>query len=147
MIRLFITLIVLGLAAFGGMVIYNSTINATGNLISEIEDVVDILEFEDIGETEIKIFVLTGENFKFVLDGEDNPEIRVNEGDKVRIEFISTSGFHDWVLEEFGAATAKVGENGETYVEFIAGEKGTFEYYCSVGAHRDNGMKGVFVVE
>ncbi len=37
--------------------------------------------------------------------------------------------------------------SGKTFVEFTADKKGTFEYYCSVGEHRVNGMKGKFIVE
>src|SRR3989338_201568 len=37
----------------------------------------------------VKTFVVTGENFKFVVNSVDNPEIIVNKGDRVRIEFIS----------------------------------------------------------
>lgn len=94
-----------------------------------------------------KTFVLTGENFKFVMDGEDNPELRVSEGDLIRIEFTSTGGFHDWVLDEFDASTEKVNEGESTFVEFVADQKGTFEYYCSVGQHRANGMFGTIIVE
>ena len=94
-----------------------------------------------------KVIVITGENFKFIIDGVDNPEIIVNEGDKIRIEFSSTSGFHDWVVDEFNVATEKVRENdGVTIVEFVADQKGEFEYYCSVGAHREQGMFGRLVV-
>ena len=96
----------------------------------------------------MKTFVLTGENFKFKMNGKTNPEIRVKEGDKVRIEFSSVGGFHDLVVDEFDAATAQVRDtDGMTSVEFTADKKGTYEYYCSVGQHRQMGMKGMFVVE
>ncbi|MEN9625915.1 MAG: hypothetical protein RL557_243 [archaeon] len=94
-----------------------------------------------------KIFVLTGENFKFMMDGVDNPILRVKEGDTVKIEFESVGGFHDWKIDEFGAATQKVNEGGKTSVVFVANKKGSFEYYCSVGQHRANGMKGTLIVE
>lgn len=97
---------------------------------------------------EVVEFTLGGENFKFTMDGEDNPDLVVNEGDNVRIIFSSTSGFHDWVLDEFDAATKQVRpENGVTIVEFVADEAGEYEYYCSVGSHRANGMVGNFIVE
>ncbi len=91
-------------------------------------------------------FVVTGENFKFVMSGQDNPQIRVKEGDTVRIEFSSTSGFHDWVVDEFNARTSRVKPGTPTAVEFVASKKGTFEYYCSVGTHRQQGMKGSLIV-
>ncbi len=93
------------------------------------------------------LFVLEGENFKFMKDGVDNPELKVNEGDVVRVEFTSVGGFHDFVLDEFSAATKQVNVGGSTFVEFVADRKGSFEYYCSVGSHRQAGMKGMFVVE
>ncbi|MBI2572343.1 cupredoxin domain-containing protein [Candidatus Woesearchaeota archaeon] len=92
-------------------------------------------------------FLITGENFKFVMDGKDAPELRVKEGDTVRIEFSSTDGFHDWVVDEFDAHTQKVRPGTPTSVEFVASKKGTFEYYCSVGSHRQQGMKGKLIVE
>ncbi len=93
-------------------------------------------------------FTLTGENFKFMMGGKTAPELRVKEGDTVRIEFTSTSGTHDWVVDEFGAATARVSNGGgSTFIEFVADKKGTFEYYCSVGEHRSRGMWGNLVVE
>jgi heme/copper-type cytochrome/quinol oxidase subunit 2 len=99
------------------------------------------------GDDEIELFILTGENFKFVRNGVDNPDIKVDLGETVRIEFTSTSGFHDWVVDEFSAATEQVKTDGSTFVEFVADKKGTFEYYCSVGSHRANGMKGNLIVE
>ncbi|MEK6792398.1 MAG: plastocyanin/azurin family copper-binding protein [Nanoarchaeota archaeon] len=96
----------------------------------------------------VKTFVVTGENFKFVVNGASNPDIKVNKGDRVRIEFTSTKGFHDWVVDEFDVATKQVRDSdGMTYVEFIADKIGTFEYYCSVGQHRANGMKGNLIVK
>jgi plastocyanin len=92
-------------------------------------------------------FVLTGENFKFVSNGVDNPELRVHKGDLVRVEFSSTSGFHDWKVDEFGAATERVNSGGTTSAEFVADKVGTFEYYCSVGEHRAMGMHGNLIVE
>jgi plastocyanin len=114
----------------------------------DMDDSADDMIVEDMDDT--KTFVLTGENFKFMMDGVEAPELRVNEGDTVRIEFTSTDGFHDWVVDEFGA-TPRVrsgeGDGSSTFVEFVADEVGTFEYYCSVGQHRANGMVGNLIVE
>jgi plastocyanin len=98
-------------------------------------------------ESSVKTFIVSGENFKFIGNGEDNPDIRVNIGDTVRIEFTSTSGFHDWVVDEFNAATERVSTGDRTAVEFVADKAGMFEYYCSVGSHRAQGMKGKLIVE
>lgn len=101
----------------------------------------------DVSNSEYVTFKLTGKDYTFVMNGVESPEIRVKQGDRVRIEFRSTAGYHDWVLDEFSAATSKVRpENGMTSVEFIADKRGTFEYYCSVGSHRSYGMFGKFIV-
>ena len=94
-----------------------------------------------------KIFTMSGVNFAFLMDGEENPTITVKKGDTVRIEFTSDDGFHDWVVDEFNAATEQVRPGSPTSVTFVADEAGSFEYYCSVGSHRENGMKGMLVVE
>lgn len=96
---------------------------------------------------ELKTFVVTAGNFKFFMDGVENPEITVKQGDRVRIEFVNEEGFHDWVLDEFNARTKQLTAGNSETIEFVATTKGTFEYYCSVGEHRAMGMKGVFVVE
>lgn len=90
----------------------------------------------------IKTFDLTGKNFSF-----SQTEIRVKKGDRVLVNFTSTSGTHDWVIDEFNARTARVDGGKSTSVEFTADKTGTFEYYCSVGPHRSLGMKGKLIVE
>lgn len=89
-----------------------------------------------------KVFTVTGVNHKF-----DVTEIKVKKGDTVTINFESTDGFHDWVVDEFDAATDKVQPGTPTSVTFVADEAGTFEYYCSVGSHRAQGMVGSLIVE
>ncbi len=103
---------------------------------------------ETSNETEVDVtFVMTGENFAFMMESETNPTITVNEGDLVRIEFSSTDGFHDWVVDEFDAATTQVNpEDGTVTVEFVANTAGEYMYYCSVGSHRANGMEGTLIV-
>ena len=84
---------------------------------------------------------LTGKNYSF-----SKKEIRVKEGDAVAINFTSESGFHDWVVDEFNARTKQVQTGNSSSVTFVADKKGTFEYYCSVGQHRANGMFGKLIV-
>ncbi|MFO8063657.1 MAG: cupredoxin domain-containing protein [Spirochaetia bacterium] len=88
-----------------------------------------------------------GENYVFIVDGEENPDIVVEEGDTVRIELEVTQGFHDWVVDEFDAATKQVGAGSTTTVEFEADQTGEFYYYCSVAGHRAQGMEGTLIVE
>ena len=92
-------------------------------------------------------FSVTGENYAFFVDGEENPDMVVQEGDLVRIEFESTQGLHDWVVDAFAATEQVDSASGVTTVEFVADQAGEFEYYCSVGSHRQQGMLGSFIVE
>lgn len=77
----------------------------------------------------------------------DPKEIRVNRGERVRIVFTNVEGFHDWVIDEFSAKTGRLQAGQTQTIEFVADKAGTFEYYCSVGNHRQQGMKGNLIVE
>lgn len=89
-----------------------------------------------------RVFGLKGVNY-----GYDVKEIIVKEGDTVTINFESTDGFHDVVINEFAVATKRVQPGVKTSATFVADKKGTFEYYCSVGSHRDKGMVGKLIVQ
>lgn len=91
---------------------------------------------------EAKTFTISGTNFAF-----DVTEMRVKQGDTVTVNFESAEGFHDWVVDEFNAATEQVRPGTPTSVTFVADKAGTYEYYCSVGQHRANGMVGTLIVE
>lgn len=90
----------------------------------------------------LRTFTVLGNNFTF-----STSEIRVKKGDRVRIVFQNTVGVHDWVIDEFNAKTPRIESGQSATVEFIANKTGTFEYYCSVGTHRAQGMKGNLIVE
>lgn len=51
---------------------------------------IKLLNFWMITSKPVKTFVLTGVNYRFLMDEKESPEIRVNKGDTVRIEFTST---------------------------------------------------------
>ena len=93
----------------------------------------------------------TSGNVTFNIDsfsfGYSMEEIRVKEGDTVTINLTNSGGMHDWVVDEFSAATDVIPAGGATSVTFVAGKAGTYEYYCSVGNHRERGMVGTLIVE
>ena len=90
-----------------------------------------------------KEFTVTGSGFKF-----DPATLTVNKGDKVKITFVNSAGTHDWVLDGYTNVKTKVIQGGQQEtIEFTADKAGTFEYYCSVGNHRQMGMKGTLVVK
>ncbi len=92
--------------------------------------------------SEVKEFNVSGANFSFSLK-----EIKVKRGDKVKIVFTNNEGFHDLIIDEFKVNTGQIKASETKTVEFTADKTGIFEYYCSVGQHRANGMFGQLIVE
>lgn len=92
--------------------------------------------------SEAREFTIDGSNFKFAPN-----KITVQEGDLVRIIFKNTGGTHDFVIDEFDVATAQLPSGSQEIVEFVADRTGSFEFYCSVGSHRQMGMVGTLIVE
>jgi nitrosocyanin len=90
----------------------------------------------------VKEFVIKGQNFSFAPSS-----MVVNQGDRVKITFENTEGFHDFVIDEYEIATTQANAPDIQTVEFTADKVGSFEYYCSVGKHREQGMRGTLVVE
>lgn len=95
-----------------------------------------------VGQEKVKEFIISGQNFSF-----SPSSITVKKGDKVKITFKNTSGFHNFVIDEFGVATQQAASPSTEVLEFTADKVGSFEYYCSVGSHRSMGMVGTFKVE
>lgn len=93
--------------------------------------------------SEVKTFTVDAKNFSF-----SPSEIKVKKGDKVKIVMNNTQGFHDIVIDEFAnAKTKQVSSPATDSMEFVADKSGTFEYYCSVGKHREMGMFGKLIVQ
>jgi plastocyanin len=90
----------------------------------------------------VKEFTVTGSNFMF-----DPSQMRVKLGDRVRVTFVNAGGTHDWKIDEFNVGTKVIQGGQQETVEFVADRAGQFEYYCSVGTHRQMGMRGTLTVE
>ncbi len=92
--------------------------------------------------TGVKVFNVSGANFRF-----DPKIITVKKGDKVRIIFKPLDMQHDLDITDLGvdSPVTVAGETSE--IEFTASKAGQFEYFCSVGNHRANGMVGTLIVE
>jgi cytochrome c oxidase subunit II len=70
---------------------------------------------------------ITAKNFSF-----SPKEIKVKQGDKVKIIVKIEQGFHDFVIDEINLRTKQAsGPYAET-LEYTAGAPATYEYYCSV---------------
>ena len=90
----------------------------------------------------LKEFAVTGKNFEFSVK-----EIRVKKGDFVHINFTSTDSMHDLRVSEYNVGAATVSAGNSSSVEFAADKAGSFEFFCSIGNHRQMGMVGKFIVE
>ena len=90
----------------------------------------------------VQTITVTGKNFLFIPSS-----ITVKKGQKVKIVFQNEGGTHDWVIDEFNAHTTRIQGGQSTSLEFTPDKTGTFEFYCSVGTHRQMGMKGNLIVQ
>lgn len=88
------------------------------------------------------VAVVTANNFSY-----DVKEIKVKQGEKLTISVTNTEGIHDFIIDELAVNSGmiKVGETVE--LEIPTDKPGTYEYYCSVGQHRQMGMKGTLIIE
>ena len=87
-------------------------------------------------------FDVDASNFKYSVT-----EMRVKKGATVEINLNIVEGNHDWVIDEFDARTEVMSAGENETITFVADQVGTFEYYCSVGNHRQQGMVGTLIVE
>lgn len=88
-------------------------------------------------------FTVEGGNFFF------KPNVlKVKKGEPVTITFKNTEGFHDFVIDGIaGAKTQRIQTGTSESITFTPDKAGSFEFYCSVGSHRQMGMKGTLTVE
>lgn len=101
----------------------------------------DNTEIEE--EEVVEFYVEVLEGLKFSMD-----EIRVNQGDKVRVTFRNTGNMqHDMRIDgSSGQVGTRILESGEEETfEFIAITAGNITYYCSL--HRQNGMVGTLIIQ
>lgn len=87
-------------------------------------------------------FTVDGTSFSFTPN-----KIEVFKGDKIKINFNNKAGTHDMRIEGYNVGTKVLQAGQSESFEFIADKSGTFEFYCSVGNHRAQGMKGSLVVK
>lgn len=140
------------LILFGGLMLYNQqnspespttqdqapTLNQDSNFDSSPsgQSTPSAVEAGDIVN-----FTVEGSNFKFVPNA-----LTVKTGDKVKITFKNISGIHDFQIDGLNINTPVIQSGEDAVVEFTATKTGTFEFYCSVGNHRAQGMKGTLNV-
>lgn len=147
-----IVVLVLGSVIVGGVLllrssnpkpqIQNPKVETTTVVTPTATPIVEATSEAKIVAGEAKTFTVEGSSFKFVPN-----IIKVKKGDTVTVTFKNVGGTHDFVIDEFDVKSNQIGDEEEEDVEFVADKIGTFEFYCSVGNHRQMGMAGKLVVE
>jgi len=109
-------------------------------------------EAEIQGESNNNEDALAEESLEIEVEGgsfyyEPN-EIRVGTGQAVTITLNSVDMMHDFVIDELNVATEVIPGGESTSVTFTAPDTpGEYEFYCSVGNHKAQGMVGTLIVE
>jgi plastocyanin len=108
--------------------------------------------------TSKKMSLLTGpvalsivaRSYAFKINGVDNPNLEVKEGETVSITMTSAGGTHDWRLEDTAGTVVTKSQtvSGSTPIihSFVVGAPGTYTYFCGIGNHRQRGMEGALKV-
>ncbi len=88
------------------------------------------------------IIDVEGQNYSYSIN-----TIEANIGDTVTINFINNWWTHDIVIDEFDVASEIISAWETTSVTFVVDQAWVFEYYCSIGNHREKGMEWRLFVE
>lgn len=110
-------------------------------VVTEVEKSQTATDSTAVKEIVVELTV-TSEGLKFAPS-----ELKVKEGDKVRLTYKNTKGSHNFVIDEFKVQTEVINAGQDISVEFVANKKGSFEFYCGVPGHKAAGMKGTLIVE
>jgi nitrite reductase (NO-forming) len=118
-----------------------------------------------VGESRTFTFAFherTPTDLYFTVDGEENPEIVVNVGDRITINIRNEGKMpHSFGIVKdpndlssiaftnanIGSTTQFLLPNQEGSTTFIADKPGEYYYICLVAGHGDLGMKGKFIVK
>lgn len=112
---------------------------------TQVEKGVDIKIQDQTSKSEVREITIDGSNFKF-----SQKTITVKAGETISLTFKNLEGFHDFVIDELDVKTKqlKAGESEVVTFSIPPDASGLeYEYYCSVGQHRQMGMVGTLVIE
>lgn len=72
--------------------------------------------------------------------------IEAKVGEPITVVFSNVDGMHDFVIDELNVRTEVIKTGEKETVTFTPTKAGEYEFYCSVGDHRQMGMVGTLVV-
>jgi plastocyanin len=76
--------------------------------------------------------------------------IEAEAGETLTVTVENVGGFHDFVIDELDVASEQVKDGNSVTVTFTVPEGASgqeYEFYCSVGSHRELGMVGTLMVK
>lgn len=141
----FFIFFILGTLIIGGLTVYFTTRPQVAGVTSPSPQppaTVEVISAAPQALEPAQIINIEAGNFSFNLS-----EIKIKKGVPIRLILTNTEGFHDFVVDELNLQTQKIGIGATDTLDFVADQTGTFEFYCSVGQHRQMGMTGNFIVE
>lgn len=95
-----------------------------------------------VGEGQVVDVKIEAGNFSFSPN-----TILAKRGQTVRVVLDAVDLQHDFTIDDLNVKSDLVKAGSSTTFEFIAGEVGEYEFYCSVGNHRAMGTVGTLTVE
>lgn len=101
-----------------------------------------MMEGEDAMMKEVD-YTLDMENFSFTPN-----VMEAKAGDTLMVKIVNVGGFHDFVIDELNVHSSDLSEGEEEIVEVTipADATGEYEFYCSIGNHRAQGMFGTLMI-
>lgn len=93
-------------------------------------------------EAKEDVIIVEGSPFKFVPN-----TITIKKGVSTTLVFKNIEGMHDFVVDDLNIKTKLLQAGTEESVTFTADAVGSYEFYCSVGNHKAQGMTGTIIVE
>lgn len=115
---------------------------SASQVVKEIPQSSQEAESSSSAKKQVREFTVEGTKYAFTPN-----QIKVKVGDMVKINFVNKDGTHDFVIDKLSVKSKTLNTGESQMLEFSVTEKGTFEFYCSVGNHKAMGMKGTLVVE
>ncbi len=85
---------------------------------------------------------LTTKNYDFSVE-----TIRVSSGTDLTLNITNEEGRHDFVIDALGVDSGVLPLGKEVELTIPTDKPGRYEYYCSVGDHRERGMVGTLIIE
>ena len=127
-----------------------TTDNATDSMTNESESTLNSTESATQKMNDEKT-TNTGDSVSVSVEGGNfyfKPNtINAKVGQTVKVTLNAVSMQHDFVIDALNVKSATIQSGKSTTVEFVPTKAGSFEFYCSVGNHKQMGMVGTLIVE